>query len=107
MRKNQKYTQTEMFSAIERCRKEKIQYSKFCKESGIPYASLKYWIDKYNLEQIKRNKPEASFVPVRVPDVPSGHTESPENIMIAYPNGIKVSCPVSVTPVLLRTFLKP
>jgi len=109
MRKNQKYSQKEMYATIERCRKENIPYAKFCRQSCISYATLKYWIDKYEEEKLKANQSvgRATFVPVHVPEASLNSNENPENILVAYTNGTKISCPTSIPQDLLRTIIKP
>ena len=93
MRRNQRYTQKEMYSAIERCHVEGLSYSSYCKESGIHYATFKYWTKKYDKEKAGVvDKPKgATFLPVKVSSVVSASA----TIVITYPNGIRIDCPIN------------
>jgi hypothetical protein len=63
-KKNQKYTQAEMYTAIERCHSEDITYSQYCNQAGIHYATFKYWTKKYQQERTARGTTaKAPFVP--------------------------------------------
>jgi transposase-like protein len=95
MRKNQKYTQAEMYSAIERCHKEDITYSQYCNQAGIHYATFKYWTKKYQRERAARKTiAKASFVPVHL----QAEVNTPDRFTITFPGGVRIDCP-STTPV--------
>lgn len=95
MRKNYKYPQTDMYSAIERCHNEGITYSQYCKQAGIHYATFKYWINKYHRERSVSEAPtKASFVPVHI----QAEVNTTDRFTITFPGGIRVDCP-STTPV--------
>jgi transposase-like protein len=90
MRKHQRYSQEEMYAAIEHCHKDNISYAEYCANAGIHYATFKYWIKKYHREQ---PSPKTSFLPVHV--APESNLRS--NFTITFPNGTRLDCP-STTP---------
>jgi transposase-like protein len=95
MRKNQKYSRAEMYSAIEQCSNEDITYSHYCNQTGIPYATFKYWIKKYQRERTTRETTtKASFVPVHV----QSENNTTDRFTITFPGGVRIDCP-STTPV--------
>jgi transposase-like protein len=103
MRKNQKYSQEEMFSAIENCQRDGISTKEYCREKQIPYPSFQYWLRKYRKELINQNpKPTEGFLPVRIEDTPiSGSNQ----LTIQYPNGIQVRCPLNTPVHLLQSLI--
>jgi transposase-like protein len=107
MKQNQKYTQEEMFEAIERCKKEGLGHTKYCKQSGIHYQTFRYWLKKYQKEKSQR-KIRTGFVPVEIstPVTNRPSKENAANITIAYPNGLLVNCPATISSELLRTLIK-
>jgi hypothetical protein len=109
MRKNQKYTQGQMYKAIEQCKQECQSHMQYCNSVGIPYQTFKYWVNKYNREKDAEKPKSSTFLPLQVSQpVTFGQSgDSPEFITISYPNGIQVSCPVSVSPIVLKTLLNP
>ena len=46
MRKNQKYSQEEMFLAIELWQESGLSQFKFCKREGIAKGTFQYWLRK-------------------------------------------------------------
>jgi transposase-like protein len=95
MRKTQKYTQAEMYTAIERCHSEDVTYSQYCNQAGIHYATFKYWTKKYQRERTARGTTtKASFVPVHV----QAENNSTDRFTITYPGGVRIDCPFT-TPV--------
>ena len=109
MRKNQKYTQEQMYQAIGQCQRDGLSHMHYCKQSGLPYQTFKYWQKKYKREKGMQKPVAPTFLPVKVApslqisqfDIESGH------ITISYPNGIQVSCPVSVPATYIKTLLTP
>jgi hypothetical protein len=103
MRKNQKYSQEQMFGAIERCQHKGISPKEYCRENQIPYPSFQYWLRKYQKEQINQNlKPEQGFLPVRIEEAPiSGSGQ----LTIQYPSGIQVRCPLHTPIHLLQSLI--
>jgi hypothetical protein len=103
MRKNQKYSQEQMFSAIESCLRDGISPKEYCREKHIPYPSFQYWLRKYRKEQINQNqKPTEGFLPVRIEGSPlSGSDE----LTIQYPSGIQVRCPLNTPVHLLQSLI--
>jgi len=66
MKKNQKYTQEEMYLAIALRNESGLSQQKYCRQNGIAYNTFKYWVKKYNGEK-KPVKPtqETTFLPVQ------------------------------------------
>lgn len=109
MRKNQKYTQEQMFQAIERCQQDGHSHMHYCNQSGIPYQTFKYWLKKFKREKGMRKPVVPTFLPVKVaPSLPIGQCDNEfGHITINYPNGTQVSCPVSVPATYIKTLLTP
>lgn len=109
MKKNQKYTQSDMYHAISQCDKQGKKYSDYCKTRGIPYASFKYWVTKYRLEHSQSLN---GFVPVNLKGapipLPSTRTIETQNVSlhIHYPNGVSVNCPATVDIECLKALIK-
>ena len=106
MRKNQKYTQEEMFAAIKQCQSNNISYSQYCNSAGIHYATFKYWVNKYSREQSSQSLVQSpSFIPVTL-----NCTEEPsaarKTITIHHANGIRIECPVDTPIAQLSVLLK-
>jgi transposase-like protein len=105
MRKNQKYTQQEMYAAIENCKQNKMSYTEYCRKQGISYKSFMYWVRKHKNTQRHTGNEPTTFLPVEVqaPIAQNGKPhETSTHITIEYPSGIKVHCPVGISPVLLN-----
>jgi hypothetical protein len=103
MRKNQKYSQEQMFGAIDRCQREGISPKEYCLQHQIPYPSFQYWLRKYRNEQIRQNlKSENDFLPVRIEDAPISGSDQ---LTIEYPNGIRVRCPFNTPAGILQSLI--
>jgi hypothetical protein len=103
MRKNQKYSQEQMFGAIEKCQRDGLSPKEYCCSMNIPYPSFQYWLRKYQKEQIKQNpKPTEGFLPVRIEDAP---ITGSNQLIIHYPNGIQVRCPLNTPVHLLQSLI--
>ncbi len=109
MKRNQKYTKEQMYQAIEQCMQDGLSHMQFCKRADINYQTFKFWVKKYNREKGTGRSMAPTFMPVQVvqPVQFDQSRDEPESIIITYPNGIRVSCPVSVPQVTLKTLLKP
>ena len=111
MRKNQKYTQEEMYLAIELWKESGISIEKFCHQEALAVGTFKYWQLKYNREQKKQfGSTSKPFIPIQVTSHTTRQISSSLNIndsiTIAYPNGIEVSCPISVGMDQLKALIK-
>lgn len=110
MKKNQKYTQEEMYLAIELWQESGLSQELFCKREKISISTFSYWLRKYRKEKGSRAEDKQSFIPVEVMPSPNGsisqNSQPVGEILISYPNGIQVSCPVSVTPEMLVNLIK-
>jgi len=109
MKRNQKYTREQMYQAIESCKQEGLSHMQYSKQTGINYQTFKFWVKKYNREKGAERSMTPTFMPVQVvqPVQFDQAGAGPGHITITYPNGIQVSCPVSVPQVILKTLLNP
>ena len=108
MKKNQKYTQEEMYLAIELWKESGLSQQKYCRQNSIAYNTFKYWVKKYNGEKkpVKTDQVNA-FLPVQVKTMADDHLSQHSNkeITITYPNGIEVKCPADIGTMQLKTLL--
>jgi len=81
----------------------------YCQQAGINYQSFKFWVKKYKQEKVTESTLAPTFMPVQVvqPLQVEHALAGPGYITITYPNGIQVSCPVSVPIDFLKILLKP
>ena len=109
MKKNQKYTKSIMYPVIEKWKGTGLSQTRFCEQEGIARKTFRYWLDKYNHEKKNEISLSRSFIPIQmftaneIEHCPGGL----ENIIIVYPNGIKVSCPSSISVLQLKTLINP
>jgi transposase-like protein len=109
MRKNQKYTQEEMYIAIELWKESGLSQKKYCKQNHLSLSTFRYWQKKYQKDKSGNDHNTVqSFIPVHIPQSidTSIQVVNPEYITITYPNGIKVNCPVSIHIEQLHTLIK-
>jgi hypothetical protein len=110
MKKNQKYTQEEMYLAIELWKESGMPQRKYCAQNDLSFSTFKYWQKKYQkeLSRHQAKAPSRSFIPVHVPKtITTPLTETaPVIITITYPNGITVDCPVTIKEELLRNLIR-
>ncbi len=108
MKKNQKSTKEEMYPIIDQWKESGLNQSQYCKQEKISYYVFKYWLQKYRKENIgvKQNLLNP-FLPVQIPSTEELSKEpiSKKDIIINYPNGIEVSCPVNIDIVQLRALV--
>ena len=110
MRKNQKYTQEEMYMAIELWKESGLSQKKYCNQNQLSFSTFKYWQKKYQKDTGKQHTTisSRSFIPVHIPQGIS--TTLPETdtgtISITYPNGIIVNCPANTSIEQLRGLIK-
>ena len=108
MRKNQKYTQDEMYLAIDLWKEGGLTQKKYCSQNHISFNTFKYWLKKYQKDKIDQKlKSSHSFIPVHMPHAIEAALPliEPECITVTYPNGTKVNCPVSISIEQLRTLI--
>ncbi len=111
MRKNQKYTQEEMYLTIEIWQESSLSMKDYCAQEKISCGTFAYWLRKFKKEQT--NSKEAiptTFIPVEVSsqtdlkaDVP---IDSSAGITINYPSGIQVVCPADINNHQLVSLIK-
>lgn len=105
MRKNQKYTQEEMYMAIELWKESGISQKNYCKQNNLSYNTFKYWLNKYHKDrQGRKSGSSKSFIPVHIPQTVTAHIPEPNTGMISinYPNGVVLNCPVDISVEQLR-----
>jgi hypothetical protein len=106
MRKNQKYTQEEMYLAIDIWKESGLSMKKFCKQENLAEGTFKYWQLKYNKTH-KQSKPASTpFIPIDVSSQINSSIATNGTITIAYPNGIEVICPMGIGLEQLKTLIK-
>lgn len=108
MRKNQKYTQEEMYTAIELWKESGKAQKRFCQENNLSFSTFNYWQRKYK-KDISTDVPRLSrsFIPIHIPQANNNKLNGthPMDILIIYPNGVKVSCPQDIRIEQLRTLI--
>ena len=97
-----------MFLAIELWKESGLSQYNYCMQNNLSINTFKYWYKKYPKGQVpQRSKQLRPFIPVHIPQVLN--TASPgmeaECISIRYPNGLQISCPVSLSIEQLRTLI--
>jgi transposase-like protein len=98
MKNNQKYTQEEMYLAIELWKESGLSQQKYCRGNGIVYNTFKYWVKKYNGKK-KPTKPQVkTFLPVQVKATTEDTKlqQFDKEITITYPNGIELRCSADI-----------
>jgi hypothetical protein len=105
MRKNQKYTQEEMYENIKRWQTSGLSQKEFSKQEGYPLTTFSYWLIKYGKQKKGQEAKTKPFLPVEI-ILPSETTSYECNIItIIYPNGIRVTCPITIEKEYLRTLI--
>ena len=109
MRKNQKYTQEEMYLGIEMWQESGLSQYAWCKQNHLSRNTFKYWLNKYRSDKKRATTvaPKA-FVPVEfsTPDSKELPIRVTQDITITYANGTKVICPGNVEINQLRALIK-
>jgi hypothetical protein len=111
MRKNQKYTQEEMYLAIDIWKESGLSMKKFCNRENLAEGTFKYWQLKYNKDHKQSKLPAStSFIPISVSSCSDKQINSSidtnGSITIAFPNGVEVTCPMSIGLEQLKTLIK-
>jgi transposase-like protein len=110
MRKNQKYTQEEMYMAIELWQESGLSLKKFCIREGLASSTFTYWLRKFRRETRANAKPTKSFIPVTIGSDLSEQAQAPfaevKVIFIRYPNGVQVNCPHDIDIEKLRALIR-
>jgi hypothetical protein len=104
MKTNQKYTQEEMYIAIELWQESNQSQSKFCKHEGIPHHIFLYWLRKYRKQ--KNTASQQTFIPVKVAQCNASIPNITGIITIDYPNGVQVHCPAQMSIEQLKSLIK-
>jgi hypothetical protein len=99
-----------MYSHVEACRSSKQSQTIYCKGQGLALSTFQYWAKKYREEfsEDEASKETPGFIPLQVqPDPEIDQVRSPRQLHFLFPNGIRVMCPESVDPQVLKTLLNP
>jgi hypothetical protein len=99
-----------MYSHIEAFRGSKQSQKIYCKQQGLALSTFQYWAKKYREEfsEDEASDETPGFIPVQVqPDPQIDQVRSLGQLHFLFPNGIRVICPESVQPEVLRTLLNP
>jgi hypothetical protein len=106
MKKNQKYTQEDMYLAIELWKESGQSQQEFCRQNKLAKGTFIYWLKKYrkeksgkpDLKNHKITKAESPFIPLDI--ISSTRIDHiPDNSMlitITYPTGVQVTCPTGI-----------
>jgi hypothetical protein len=93
---------------------------KFCKGNKLSISTFQYWLKKYkeSRSEIKTQKKaneqrkDESFLTLKVagmehqlPDLPAAGAVFSDHLNIYYPNGVRLSCPTTTKPELLRNLI--
>ena len=95
MKKNQKYSQEEMYMAIDLWKESDLSQKNYCIENNLSFNTFKYWLKRYKTDrQSKKPGASKSFIPVHVPQAITTNLQETANgiISISYPNGVVVNC---------------
>lgn len=97
-----------MYSIIDSWLSSGQSQYKISKELGMSRNTFKYWLDKYRKEMGNDHISKETFIPVHVSTMPKAVFQEVGSgmITIAYPNGIKVSCPMDISLQQLRGLIK-
>ncbi len=109
MRHNQKYTQEEMFTHVERWKHSKSTQQEICDEIKVSKTTFKNWLKRYRLEKEDPGVNDKIFlsVTVKAPTTKANQEQDLSvDLTITYPNGIKITCPSSICTQTLQTLLK-
>jgi len=110
MRKNQKYSQEEMFVNVEEWHQSGLSQPQYCKHKGFPLTTFSHWVQKYRKQGkgIPVNDVAKSFIPLKVttPGTVVGQPGTSGEITISYPNGVKVTCPLTIDMEQLRKLVQ-
>ena len=99
-----------MYSHVEANKRSKQSQKIYCKQHGIALSTFQYWAKKYREEfsEDEASNEIPGFIPVQVqPDPEIDQVRSGGQLHFLFPNGIRVMCPESVHPEVLRTLLNP
>ena len=102
MRKNQKYSEEEMYQAIELWQESGLSQIKFCSRENLSVKTFSYWYRKYKNEKgltVEHNKEVSdTFIPVKVSGDRTASVSDGEygRIEVSFPNGVQVNCPVGI-----------
>ena len=97
-----------MYATIERWQRSGLSQIKFSNQEQISKATFLYWLKKYRKEKedlVDQAKSPTSFIPVEVSSQDCTISSPSDHILISYPGGIQISCPVSVSAEQLKTLL--
>ena len=108
MKNNQKHTREEMFRKVDEFVASGLSQPQYCKQEGFPLTTFSHWLQKYRKEKgITTTASPGPFIPVDVISslAHAGSTTHVPEITITYPTGIKVTCPVDIGTIQLKTLL--
>ena len=115
MKKNQKYSQDEMYLAIEMWNESGLSQYSFCKREQLSTSTFSYWIKKYRKEKDQLEPFQEDFVKTfisvevsRAMESQALNTRLSDNyrIEITYPNGVRLSCPVNIDLQQIKTLIR-
>jgi transposase-like protein len=111
MRKNQKYSKEEMYLAIALWQESGLSQVEFCAGEKISVKTFHYWLRKYREEkgllECHSKKASKTFIPVEVSNGRTLNRTNPDygRIELAFPNGVRLSCPVNIDISQLKSLI--
>jgi hypothetical protein len=109
MRKKQRYSQEEMFLAIELWQESGLSQSKFCIQEKISLQTFGYWHKKYKRVKVLLPNPglkeSETFIPVELSHTVHAAAVTLGGIKVSFPNGVQVNCPTGIDIQQLKTLI--
>ena len=109
MRKKQRYSQEEMFLAIELWQESGLSQSKFCIQEKISLQTFGYWYKKYKQGKVLLPntglKESETFIPVELSHTVHDAAVTLGGVKVSFPNGVQVNCPTGIDIQQLKTLI--
>ena len=108
MKKQPRYSKEMMYSLVAKWRGSGLSQNKFCIDENISKSTFGYWVTKFRKEKgLTRSslKNPKTFIPIELPRTMSSPIAEVDQIEIVYPNGIRLSCPVNIDSVQLKSLI--
>ncbi len=105
MKKSRRHTAKEMYAHYEAWQQGDIPQKQYCKGHGLAYSTFQVWGKRYKARKIKvESKP--GFIPVTIKSVSEPKATKPANqLCLLFPNGIRLLCPETISPELLKNLI--
>ena len=100
-----------MYLVIELWQESGLSQVKFCSGEKLSVKTFSYWLRKYRKEkgllEGRGKKVSETFIPVEVSRDRTSNRANPDygRIELAFPNGVQLSCPVSIEISQLKSLI--